>query len=187
MISFIQNIDWLILHWIRDNMSCPFLNAVMPAITFLGNAGAIWIIATIILICIKKYRIQGCILACSLIASLLICNILLKNIVCRSRPCWIEVVDLLIKNPTDYSFPSGHAMSSTIGATILTYANKKFGILAKPVALLISFSRLYLYVHFPSDVLAGIILGLIVSFSTIFIFRRVQVHLLNKQQTKNTK
>ena len=68
-------------------------------------------------------------------------------------------MQLLIANPTDYSFPSGHTLSSVIGATVLTKANRKFGFAAIPLAALIAFSRLYLYVHFPTDILAAAVLG----------------------------
>lgn len=68
-------------------------------------------------------------------------------------------MQLLIANPTDYSFPSGHTLSSVIGTTVLTKANRKFGFAAIPLAALIAFSRLYLYVHFPTDILAAAVLG----------------------------
>lgn len=80
---------------------------------------------------------------------------------CRPRPCWLDQsVPLLIAVPNDYSFPSGHTLASVIGATILTAADRRFGLIAIPLAILIAFSRLYLYVHFPSDILGAVILGL---------------------------
>ena len=88
-------------------------------------------------------------------------NGLLKHLVAHPRPCWLDQsVPLLIANPTDYSFPSGHALSSVIGATVLTGADRRFGYAAIPLAALIAFSRLYLYVHFPSDILGAVLLGL---------------------------
>jgi len=87
-------------------------------------------------------------------------NACLKNLIARPRPCWLDSsVQLLIANPADYSFPSGHTLSSVIGATGLTKTNRRFGYAAIPLAALIAFSRLYLYVHFPSDVLAAAVLG----------------------------
>lgn len=78
-------------------------------------------------------------------------------------PCWIDTsVPLLIANPTDYSFPSGHTLSSVISAVILAKTDRRFGYAAIPLAVLIAFSRLYLYVHFPSDVLASAVLGIII-------------------------
>mgnify|MGYP001534438284 FL=1 len=90
-------------------------------------------------------------------------NVCLKHLVARPRPCWLdESVPLLIASPTDYSFPSGHTLSSTISATILTKTDRRFGYAAIPMAALLAFSRLYLFVHFPSDVLAGAVLGLVI-------------------------
>ena len=73
-----------------------------------------------------------------------------------------ESVRLLIPKPTDYSFPSGHTLSSVIGATVLTKANAKFGLAAIPLAALIAFSRLYLYVHFLGAAVLGVAIGLLV-------------------------
>lgn len=98
-----------------------------------------------------------------LLVGLLVGNICLKNLVARARPCWIDPgVPLLIGNPADYSFPSGHTLSSVIAATILYDTDKRFGIPAIILAVLIAFSRLYLYVHFPTDVLAAALLGVLI-------------------------
>ena len=103
-------------------------------------------------------------------------NVFLKNFVARPRPCWLDSsVRLLIANPTDYSFPSGHTLSSVIGATILTKTDRRFGYAAIPLAALIAFSRLYLYVHFPSDVLAAAVLGVLIG----KVSDRVGMHLIN--------
>ena len=147
-------LDWGILHWIQNNIVHPFLDIVVPKLTMLGNAGIIWIIAGVLLLCTKKYRRQGALVLMGLLTGFLIGNVLLKQLVARLRPCWLDPsVQLLITTPTDYSFPSGHTLSSTIAATILTKTDKRFGYVAAPLAVLIALSRLYLYVHFPSDVL----------------------------------
>ena len=91
----------------------------------------------------------------------------------RPRPCWLDSsVWLLIADPTDYSFPSGHTLSSVIGATILTKTDRRFGYAAIPLAALIAFSRLYLYVHFPSDVLAAAVLGVMIGELAFYADRR---------------
>ena len=96
-------------------------------------------------------------------------NGILKNLVMRSRPCWINTdFNLLIANPKDYSFPSGHALSSTIAATVITLYRKKWGIIVIPITALMAFSRLYLYVHFPTDILGGIVRGIIIGYVTYF-------------------
>ena len=169
-------LDWGILHWIQNNITCPFLDAVVPKLTMLGNAGIIWILAGVLLLCTKKYRRQGALVLMGLLAGLLVGNVALKHLVARSRPCWLDPsVQLLIATPTDYSFPSGHTLSSVIGATILTKTDRRFGYAAIPLAALIAFSRLYLYVHFPSDVLAAAVLGVLIG----KVSDRVGMHLIN--------
>lgn len=156
-----MSLDWEILRAIRVFWTCPFLDFLMPKITALGNGGAIWLLAACGLLCTKKYRRQGFLLLCGLALGVLIGNVCLKNIVARPRPCWLDPeVPLLIAVPTDFSFPSGHTLSSVISATILTRTDRRFGWAAIPLAVLIAFSRLYLYVHFPSDVLGAALLGL---------------------------
>jgi len=155
--------DWSILHWIHSAFTCGFLDLLMPKISLLGNGGAIWILAALALISMKKYRRYGWILLAGLALGVLTGNVLLKNWIARPRPCWLDPsVPLLIANPTDSSFPSGHTLSSAIGATILTMTDRRFGWAAIPLAALIAFSRLYLYVHFPSDILGGIVLGILI-------------------------
>ena len=155
----VMSLDWTILHGIHDALTCPFLDFLMPKITALGNGGAIWLAAAGGMLRAKKYRKQGVLLLGGLAAGVLVGNVFLKNVIARPRPCWLESVPLLIANPADYSFPSGHTLSSIIGATILTRTDRRFGWAAISLAALIAFSRLYLYVHFPSDILGAVALG----------------------------
>ena len=156
-----MSLDQSILYWIHDNLSCGLLDALMPKLTMLGSGGTIWLLAAGGLLCTKKYRRQGAILLAGLAVGVLVGNVCLKNLIARPRPCWLDdSVRLLIASPTDYSFPSGHTLSSVIGATVLTKTNRKFGWAAIPLAAIIAFSRLYLFVHYPSDILAGAVLGM---------------------------
>ena len=162
-----MSVDWSILHWIQETLTCPLFDFLMPKITLLGNGGAVWLLAAGGLLCTKKYRRQGLILLGGLAVGVLVGNVCLKNLIARPRPCWLdESVRLLIASPTDYSFPSGHTLSSVIGAIILTKTDRRFGYAAIPLAALIAFSRLYLYVHFPSDVLAAAVLGVAIGLLT---------------------
>lgn len=172
MLAWIQNIDWVILHWIRNTLPCGVMDFLMPKITALGNGGAVWIAAAAAMTVSKKYRKYGIALFAALAAGVLVGNVCLKHLFARSRPCWLESVPLLIQNPTDYSFPSGHTLSSVIGAFMLTAANRKFGFPAIPLAALIGFSRLYLYVHFPSDVLTSVVIGILIGTATVWVMRR---------------
>lgn len=162
MLQLIQELDWTILHGIRDTLQCGPLDVLMPKITMLGDGGAVWLAASFGLMLSKKYRKYGCMMLGALAANVLVGNVCLKLLVARPRPCWQEEVSLLIRNPADYSFPSGHTLCSVIGAYMLTAANRKFGLAAIPLAALIAFSRLYLYVHFPSDVLASLSIGMLI-------------------------
>ena len=104
----------------------------------------------------------------------LVGNLILKNAVARPRPSWIDTsVALLISNPDDFSFPSGHTLSSTIAATILALSNKKFAYCAIPLAVIMAFSRLYLFVHFPTDIFAGALIGLLIGFGTYFVGEKI--------------
>lgn len=159
------NLDGNILIWIQEFLRNPILDPFFKVITTLGNAGIFWIIATIILLIPKKTRKVGMMSAFALLCSLLINNILLKNLVARTRPYYVvEGLVPLIKKPVEFSFPSGHAGSSFASACVL-HRNlpKKYGIWFLILAILISFSRLYVGVHYPSDVLAGVVTGFICS------------------------
>lgn len=182
MFELIQNIDWSVLHWIKDTLWCGVMDFLMPNITRLGDGGRIWIAAAIAMIISKKYRKYGIGLLAALAAGMLICDVCMKPLIARARPCWLESVPLLIAKPRDYSFPSGHTLLSVIGAYMLTAANRKFGFVAIPLAVLIGFSRLYLYVHFPSDVLAAVVLGTAIGFVTVFIIGKI-----SKIQSTNVK
>lgn len=173
MPDFIQTADWAILHWIRENLHCGALDFLMPKLTLLGEGGAVWVVAGLALTASKKYRKHGICLLLALLAGLLICNIGLKNIVARPRPCWLEAVDLLVKNPRDYSFPSGHTWSAVTGAWVITAANRKFGWWAIPLAAALAFSRLYLFVHFPSDILFGALIGAALGLAAVGLSRRL--------------
>jgi undecaprenyl-diphosphatase len=156
--------DFAILDFIQAHMRSPFLDGLMTFVTTLGNIGIIWIIIGVVLLFIKKYRPWGVTLLLALAVGAILGNSIIKPLVARPRPCHlVSTVELLIKTPTSYSFPSGHTCSSFIGAITLTWANRKFGYFAIPLAILIAFSRMYLYVHFPTDILGGIALACIVA------------------------
>ncbi len=173
MPDFIQSIDWAVLHWIQEDLRCTVMDFLLPKLTLLGEGGALWIVAGLLLTASKKYRKHGLCLLAALLAGLLICNIGLKNIVARPRPCWLETIDLLVNTPKDYSFPSGHTWSAVTGAWLVTSANRKFGWAAIPLAVLLAFSRLYLFVHFPSDILAGAVIGALLGLAAVALGRKL--------------
>ncbi len=169
------NLDGNILIWIQEFLRNPVFDPVMKGITALGNAGIFWIIATVILLIPKKTRRVGLMSAFALLGSLLINNILLKNLVARTRPYYVvEGLIPIVKKPSEFSFPSGHAGSSFASAWVF-YRNlpKKYGVWLLILAIAISFSRLYVGVHYPSDVLAGMVTGIMCGYLGEWIVKRL--------------
>ena len=160
----ITTIDFRILGFIQEKMRCKALDCIMPKISMLGNFGIIWIICVIMLISSNKYEDTGEQITIGLIVGILLGNVLLKHIFARPRPCWVDRdKQLLIKEPKDYSFPSGHTLSSVISASVLIHTNLLLGMIALAICLLILFSRMYLFVHYPSDIFGGALLGIIIA------------------------
>ena len=140
------------------------LDVIMVVITTLVDRGLLWIILAMGLLINKKTRKCGIFMLISMLLGFFIGNIIIKNVVARQRPNWIDnTINLLIVNPTDYSFPSGHTLVSFCSAMTIFLFNKKWGIFAIIFAILIGISRMYLFVHYPTDVLAGAILGIVIS------------------------
>ncbi len=136
-------------------------DTILAAITAFGNGGIGWIVLTAILLCLPKYRKAGVAMALALIFCLLIGNVTLKPLVARMRPySYFPDMTLLIPPEKDFSFPSGHTYASFSAATALWLCHHRAGTAALILAVAIAFSRLYFYMHFPSDVLAGCILGI---------------------------
>ena len=174
MILLIQRFDSSILLYIKNNMHGPIMDKLMITLTHLGNGGMIWIIISVVLVISKKYRKIGFMAIAALILSTILGEGILKHVVKRIRPSAnIPAVNLLIAKPLSYSFPSGHTTSSFAVAGVLAKYFKKYALEFFSLASLISFSRLYLYVHYPTDVLAGIVLGLACSGIIIFLFDKV--------------
>ena len=129
----------------------------------------------------KKTHPTGIAALLSITVGFLITNVLLKNIVARPRPfdAYTEIIPLITK-PTDFSFPSGHVSAAFAAATALTYANKKWAIPAFALGVLMMFSRMYLYAHYPTDVIVGAIVGTISAMICIFIYKKFILPRLNK-------
>lgn len=170
-----------------NNLHNPILDKIMVAITMLGDIGIFWIILAIVLMCKRKTRKCGILMITSMVVGLIIGNVILKNVIARSRPCWIDQnIPLLIDNLKDYSFPSGHTLISFISATMVFLHNKKWGAVTLIIAALISFSRLYLFVHFPTDVLGGALLGIAIALSVYNIWNKIE-EIKEKKNEENVK
>ena len=156
--------DLPILDWIQANLQSGFMDKFMPFITKFGDHGLFWMIVAAVLFIIPKTRKTGLGMAIAMVIGLLVCNVTLKPLVARIRPYDLQAelgitIQLLGERMHDFSFPSGHTIASFEAAVVMLKNSKKLGIPAMILAVLISFSRLYLYVHYPTDVFVSIILG----------------------------
>ena len=159
--------DWefFVLNYIQKYIKNDTLDIIMPLISLLGAVGALWIIMCLGSLLIKKHRRLGRMLFCDLLVNLIACNLIIKPIVNRIRPYDLNsTVNLIVPPEIDPSFPSGHTFFAFGAATICFLYNKKLGLAAYVIAFLIAFSRLYLYIHFPTDVLCGAVFGTLLAF-----------------------
>ena len=169
----IQKLDFAILDWIQLHLKCGALDFLMPKATLLAEDGIFLIVLGLLFLLMKSRRVIGMEILTGMGIGLLCGNLILKNLIARPRPCWLNPdVVLLIQNPTDFSMPSAHTMHCFIVATVLMHHDRRAGVPAVVLASLVGFSRLYLYVHFPTDVLFGALLGIGIGILTIKLFRR---------------
>ena len=160
----IIKLDQTIILFIQDNLRFQVLNWVMIVASVLSNGGAIWILTSIIFIIMKKYRRLGFVLIICIGISWAIDSLVIKNFVMRPRPYdELDSVIPLIKKLDSWSFPSGHACASFAGAWVITKAlSKKYGA-AYVYSAFVAISRVYLGVHYPTDVIVGALVGVFVS------------------------
>lgn len=156
--------DNYILLIIKKYIQNKYLDKLMWFMTTMGNGGIIWISISIILILGGQYREVGNIILLTLAVSTIIGEGIIKHIVKRIRPCNHEnSFNLLISKPISYSFPSGHTVSSFAVASVLSTYFAQYSLIFMGIAFLIALSRIYLYVHYPSDVAAGMLIGVLCS------------------------
>jgi len=183
--SLITSFDQSLLFFIQS-IRFILLDNVMLFVTTLGDGGAIWIVTSIILLFNRKTRLIGLMVLLALMLSNIITNNILKDLIARPRP-YVDFpeVSLIIHKLTSFSFPSGHTSSSFAAAYILSYFFKKTKIWWWLLASLIAFSRIYLFVHYPTDILGGIAVGLLCGQLVIMLFKKIKPQLfLNKKTDK---
>ena len=169
-----QQLELGILDWIQANLRCGALDVLMPALSWTCNHGEIWIVLAAVLLAVKRYRRQGLAVGCALVTDLVLCNLILKPLVGRGRPFVVHPVELLVPPPTDASFPSGHTAASFAAVFALKASGSPLWKPALAVAVAMAFSRLYLYVHWPSDVLFGALVGAAAGFIGAWMARRMR-------------
>lgn len=187
----IYSFDYSILNWINEHLHTPFFNGFFSVITHLADAGWFWIALAAVLLIFKKTRKTGLVMGGALVLGLIFGNGILKPVINRIRPydntAWNPIVTratLLIKPPHDASFPSGHTLASFEGAFGIFLCNKKWGAPALVLAVLIAFSRLYFFIHYPTDVFAGMVLGIGFAIASYFIVNAVWNKVVNKNELK---
>ncbi len=160
--AFMTDLDISVLLWIQNHLRRDWLNPIMVFIThFFGKAGIFWIALTLLLILYKKTRPVGLTSMLSIVINVLAVNVIVKPIVARPRPYDVTTaLTPLVEHLSDYSFPSGHTACAFACAVVLfRLLPKKFGIPALVLAFLVAISRLYVGVHYPTDVICGALFG----------------------------
>ncbi len=168
-----QQLETAVLDGIQA-LRCGFLDIAMPAVSALCDHGEVWLILAAVLLAFRKQRRCGVSVLTALALDLVSCNLILKPLVGRLRPFAVNTaVELLVDAPLDASFPSGHTAASFAAVFALKAAGSPLWRPALALAAVIAFSRMYLYVHWPSDVAAGALLGAGMGYLGAWLVRRL--------------
>lgn len=169
--------DFSILYAIQS-MRTPVFDKVMLAITdLMGSYGQIWLLAALGLILFRQTRKAGICVLLSYILVLIVGHVVLKDLIARPRPCHIDQsIQLLVARPESFSCPSTHTGWAFAGASSIFFYHKKAGIAAFIIAAIMGFSRMYVFVHFPTDVLLGIVLGMASAYASKLIIQRYEMN-----------
>ena len=169
-------IDGGVLLWIQETLRCAVCNGILSVYTKLGDAGMLWIALSVLMLCFRKTRKAGLASLLAMVLGLLCTNVALKHLVGRARP-WLSVEGLvpLVAEHDPNSFPSGHTCAAFAAASAWcrTLPRRWMKVTAVVLAALMGFSRLYVGVHFPSDVLAGMAVGLLCGWMACLLWRQV--------------
>lgn len=173
MFSWVNAIDEAILLFVQDNLRTPALTFIMRLFSRIGDAGIGWIVLGVLLLVFARTRRRGAAMLGALATEYVLCDLVIKKLVLRPRPYLIiSQLELLVAQESSTSFPSGHSASSFACAYMLTRLFGKKGAWAYLPAALIAISRIYVGVHYPSDVVAGVLFGTLVGVVMYPLLRR---------------
>ena len=163
----LENIDKAIFYSINHGLSNSSFNFVMPMISETGS-GPLLFAAAFILLFFKKRELKA--LGLILLAGLAISYYMvsgLKVLIARPRPFLVLPDVFLLARNNGMSFPSGHATTAFMAATILTAYFRKYAVIFYLFASAVAVSRVYIGVHYPSDVLAGAVIGIMIGYIVV--------------------
>ena len=156
-----------VIEWIRG--ASPLLDGPMATITLLATHAALWFILAFVMTCSKNWRSTGIAVIVAIAMAYIVTDLLLKPLVDRPRPFEVLDLTLIVDPPTTASFPSGHTASSFAAAACILLKDRRAGIAAVAFACLVGLSRIYLGVHWPTDVIAGAIVGILCAFAATYL------------------
>ncbi len=175
MVEWITNLDFSVLYWIQENMRTDWLDSACAFLSWAFQLGIPWLVLGVVMFFFKKTRVAGVMLIAAVVLTFFFNELAIKNAVNRERPCTIDQsIMLAIERPTSYSFPSGHTSSVFAAVGVLIFRHKAAGLPMLLFAIFMGFSRMYLFVHFPTDVIAGAVLGLLMAWVTVLIFKELK-------------
>ena len=180
--SWLAQVEGGVLLWFQNCLRGSMQDSLVVAYTSLGNSGILFIVAGLLLLCFKKTRRVGVATLLAMLIGLLCTNLTLKPLLARPRP-WLDVPGLvnMVGESAYRSFPSGHATSAFAFAFAMCFGTPKKWMkwLSMVVAILMGLSRLYVGVHYPTDVIGGVLVGLLAGWLADLVVRTV----LKKKRT----
>ena len=175
MLETLLTLDSGVLLWIQEHLRGPVLDAVVSFYTTLGNAGILFLVLAGVLLCFRRTRKAGALALGAIVIGFLCTNVVLKHLVGRPRP-WLDVPGLtaLVAEHDPNSFPSGHTCAAfAAGLAWAGTCSARWARIAAVVsAVCMGLSRLYVGVHYPSDVLAGALVGSLAALAALALARR---------------